>query len=79
MKHIPVLAKEISQIFLKYLSDGSVIVDGTVGLAGHTIDLAKSFDKKDKIVTIIGLDKDLKMLDLALKNIKSVKQIVRYI
>lgn len=73
MKHIPVLVKEISQIFSKHLPCGSVILDGTVGLAGHTIELAKSFDKQNKKVTIIGLDKDLNMLDLALKNIKSVK------
>lgn len=73
MKHTPVLAKEISQIFSNNLLNNSVIVDGTVGLAGHTIELAKRFDKQYKVVTIIGLDKDLKMLDVALKNIKSIK------
>ncbi|KKP88962.1 MAG: Ribosomal RNA small subunit methyltransferase H [Berkelbacteria bacterium GW2011_GWA2_35_9] len=73
MQHLPVLAKEISQIFSKHLSDKSVFVDGTVGLAGHTIELAKTFDRQKKKVIIIGIDQDLKMLTLALENIKKNK------
>ncbi|PIP51697.1 16S rRNA (cytosine(1402)-N(4))-methyltransferase [Candidatus Berkelbacteria bacterium CG_4_8_14_3_um_filter_33_6] len=73
MQHTPVLVKEIAEIFSKNLSNGSVFIDGTVGLAGHTIELANYFDRQKKKATIIGVDQDVKMLALALENVRKNK------
>lgn len=66
-KHIPVLKKEILDKF-SYLPSEGIFLDGTLGLAGHSIALIKNSERKFKI---IGLDRDQAALDLAENEIKN--------
>lgn len=64
--HISVLLKEtIEGLDIK---SGDVIVDGTLGAGGHSIEIANQFGKE---VTIIGFDLDSSALKLAKDNFKS--------
>lgn len=64
--HISVLLKEtIEGLDIK---SGDVIVDGTLGAGGHSIEIANQFGKE---VTIIGFDLDTSALKLAKDNFKS--------
>jgi 16S rRNA (cytosine1402-N4)-methyltransferase len=58
--HVPVLLHEV----LRHLdlSAGLVVVDGTVGAGGHSLEILKLIDPEG---TLIGLDRDPKMLELA--------------
>lgn len=71
MKHIPVLKNEIVACFsyLKELSDG-FFVDGTLGIAGHSLAIAEKNKKKEKRIKFIGIDKDESALKLAENNIR---------
>lgn len=64
--HISVLLKEtIEGLDIK---SGDVVVDGTLGAGGHSIEIANQFGKE---VTIIGFDLDTSALKLAKDNFKS--------
>lgn len=53
--HIPVMAREIRSLTAPIANvPGSVLIDATLGLAGHTIDLLRSFPQ----LHIIGIDRD---------------------
>jgi 16S rRNA (cytosine1402-N4)-methyltransferase len=56
MNHIPVMAREILEIF-DPVPDG-IFIDATFGLGGHSIAVRKAFSK----FTIIGVDRDAEML-----------------
>jgi 16S rRNA (cytosine1402-N4)-methyltransferase len=70
MKHIPVLENEILNTFsdLQNIKDG-YFIDGTLGLAGHSITLENQFKIKNLNFKIIGIDKDEEALKIAKDNI----------
>jgi len=69
MKHQPVLVKELIQ----YLNPkpNQIIVDATIGLAGHSLALLK----KEPKLKIIGVDQDKQALDIAKENLKDYNNI----
>ncbi|MCL5411026.1 MAG: 16S rRNA (cytosine(1402)-N(4))-methyltransferase RsmH [Patescibacteria group bacterium] len=80
MKHIPVLENEILDTFtyLNSVKDG-FFVDGTLGLAGHSVAIISKFKAPISKFKIIGIDKDQSALELAKNNIKNVKLENRFI
>jgi len=74
MNHIPVLQKETIHTF-SYLSriKNGYFVDGTLGLAGHSMAIASQFKIQNSKFKIIGIDKDKIALTLAKKNIEKEK------
>ena len=74
-KHIPVLKDEVLDAFA-YLVERKepVFVDGTVGLGGHSVAIARKIQGYKKQDTnkfkIIGIDKDEKALKTAMSNVK---------
>ena len=62
--HIPILAKEISDLLITD-KDG-IYLDGTLGLGGHSGILLKKLSEKGRI---IGLDKDIKAINMAKENV----------
>jgi 16S rRNA (cytosine1402-N4)-methyltransferase len=58
--HIPVLVKDVLQNL--QLEPGLVVVDGTVGAAGHSREILGRIGPEG---TLIGLDRDALMLDIA--------------
>jgi len=69
--HKPVLLKEV----LYYLNphEGNVIFEGTLGGAGHTIEIIKAIAPTGKI---IGVDIDSKALSTATKKLKEYKKLL---
>jgi len=67
--HQSILTKEILRAF-DYLSliNGPIFIDGTLGLAGHSISLVA--ENKESKIKVIGIDKDAKALKIAQRNIK---------
>lgn len=79
--HIPVMKEEIAESF-RYLAAKSrpVFVDGTLGLAGHSLALAKEWKAESgtrlpdgQEWKIIGIDKDQKALSIAREKIDAEK------
>ncbi len=62
--HIPVLKGEV--VKLLKLKPGSVVIDATLGLGGHSLAIAKKIGYKG---IIIGIDKDAKSLTIIRKNL----------
>lgn len=69
-KHIPVLLNECIQ-GLKIKPDG-IYVDGTLGGAGHSKQIAERLSSKG---TLIGIDRDQEALSAAKENLKQFKNI----
>lgn len=73
MNHIPVLLKEV--VASIKIPAGGILVDGTLGGAGHSEAIAKNSSEK---ITIIGIDQDSKAIEVAekkfseLPNVRSV-------
>jgi 16S rRNA (cytosine1402-N4)-methyltransferase len=67
-RHVPVLLEEV----LKYLNvrPGGVICDATLGLAGHSSEIAKRLGGKGKL---IGFDRDPEAMELAKARLGEVK------
>jgi len=67
-RHVPVLLEEV----LKYLNvrPGGVICDATLGLAGHSSEIAKRLGGKGKL---IGFDRDPEAMELARARLEEVK------
>ncbi|MEI8130022.1 MAG: 16S rRNA (cytosine(1402)-N(4))-methyltransferase RsmH [bacterium] len=65
MEHVPVLLHE--SIDGLRLSDGAVVVDGTLGAGGHASEIARRFGTA---VTIVGFDLDAEALELAGASVK---------
>jgi 16S rRNA (cytosine1402-N4)-methyltransferase len=67
-RHVPVLLEEV----LEYLNvrPGGVICDATLGLAGHSSEIAKRLGGKGKL---IGFDRDPEALELARARLGEVK------
>jgi len=72
--HIPVMQNEIAESF-EYLGarPSPVFVDGTLGLAGHSILIAKELKARNKKWQVIGIDKDEQALKIAKENISRAK------
>lgn len=65
--HIPVMLTET--LALLNPQPGEIIVDGTLGLGGHTHAIAKLLDKNSRL---IGIDRDPNMLARATENLRGV-------
>ncbi len=70
MRHDPVMVREILDIFA--LKPGDSVVDGTLGLGGHSLQFAKQVWPAG---TLLGMDWDLKMLAEAQKRLDAVEDI----
>ncbi len=69
-KHTPVMLEEcINGLAIK--EDG-IYVDGTIGGAGHSIEIAKRLSKKGRLV---GIDRDEEALEVAKKRLKNYSNI----
>ncbi|HRJ26922.1 MAG TPA: 16S rRNA (cytosine(1402)-N(4))-methyltransferase RsmH [Fimbriimonadaceae bacterium] len=68
MEHIPVFLEEVLQLLP--LKPGAVIVDGTLGLAGHSLEITRRISPGG---TLIGFDWDESMLQEARRRLESVK------
>lgn len=68
------MSKEIQEAF-NYLGsiNEPLFVDGTLGLAGHSISIAKELKVKDQSLKIIGIDKDREAIEIAEREIKNKK------
>lgn len=65
-EHIPVLVRAVLDAFAR-LGDDAVVVDGTVGLGGHTLALLDAHPSW----RIIGLDRDLSALSCATERLRA--------
>ena len=67
-QHVPVLLEEV----LEYLNvrSGGVVVDATLGLAGHSSEIAKRLGGKGKL---IGFDRDPEAMELDKARLEEVK------
>src|SRR5437868_12477143 len=70
--HVPVLLKEAID-FLAVLRGGTYI-DATVGLGGHSFEIAKRLGAQGHL---IGLDKDPQALEIARKKLQEAPQELR--
>ena len=68
--HVPVMMKEVLDVLP--LEPGAVVVDGTLGLAGHALEMAKRISPGGLIV---GLDWDKDMLEAARKRLMDLRQV----
>jgi 16S rRNA (cytosine1402-N4)-methyltransferase len=74
MQHIPVLAAEVIEGL--QLQPGQTIIDGTLGLGGHT---AMILDRIAPNGTVIGIDRDARNLELAKQQLAVFGERVRYV
>jgi len=65
--HLPVLRKEV--VFYLNLKKGDIVFEGTLGGAGHTVEIIKAIAPTGKI---IGVDLDSQALSTATSNLKSL-------
>ncbi|MGH2827896.1 MAG: 16S rRNA (cytosine(1402)-N(4))-methyltransferase RsmH [Actinomycetota bacterium] len=75
MGHRPVLADEVAQAFLPALGHGGLLVDATIGRAGHAhrlLDAAES-------VELIGIDRDPDALETSRSNLAAYAGRVRLV
>lgn len=71
LKHIPVLLNEcIKGLNIK---NNGIYVDGTLGGAGHTIEIARKLSTEGKV---IGIDRDEKALSIAKERLKEFNNII---
>mgnify|MGYP005848450455 CR=1 FL=1 len=71
--HIPVLVKEV--MHLLNLKKGDIVFDGTLGGAGHTIEMTKAIAPTGKV---IGVDLDSQAISTATSNLKSLS-LLKYV
>lgn len=74
MQHIPVLAAEVIEGL--QLQPGQTIVDGTLGLGGHT---ALILERLGPSGSVIGIDRDARNLELAKARLAEFGDRVRYV
>ena len=70
-KHEPVLLKECIQAL--NINPNGIYVDGTLGGAGHSLEILKSLSETGKL---IGIDKDKEALKAASERLKSYKNVI---
>jgi 16S rRNA (cytosine1402-N4)-methyltransferase len=66
--HVPVLLKEVLQNL--QLEPGHVVVDGTIGAAGHSREIIRRIEPAG---TLIGLDRDGLMLEIAARQLPAFR------
>ncbi|MDP2939389.1 MAG: 16S rRNA (cytosine(1402)-N(4))-methyltransferase RsmH [Candidatus Omnitrophota bacterium] len=66
MLHIPVMSKEILQIFS--LRDGDIVVDCTIGTGGHSEQFLRVISPQGRL---IGIDRDIESLNVAKERLKN--------
>lgn len=71
LKHDPVMIREILEIFA--LKPGAVVVDGTLGLAGHSLAFASAIGPMG---VLVGLDWDQSMLSEAESRLQQASVVV---
>jgi len=64
--HLPVLRKEV--VHYLNLKKGDIVFDGTLGGAGHTVEIIKAIAPTGKI---IGADLDSQAISTATRNIEN--------
>ena len=70
-EHIPVLLKEcIEGLNIK---ENGIYVDGTLGGAGHSLEILKKLDNKG---LLIGIDRDEDALNVAKERLKQYKNVI---
>lgn len=74
MQHVPVLAAEV--IAGLDLKPGAIIIDGTLGLGGHTALILERTAPDGKV---IGIDRDARNLELAREQLAKYGGRVRYV
>ena len=72
--HKPVMLQEVLSAF-EYLKGrkSAIFVDGTLGLAGHSLAIANELKAKRKKIKVVGIDKDQEALVIAKKNIEEAE------
>lgn len=70
-KHTPVLLNECIEN-LKIKQDG-IYIDGTLGGAGHSIEILKKLSEKGKL---IGIDKDIEAIETAKEKLRKFKNVI---
>lgn len=73
-RHVPVMVEEILRDLR--LKPGSVVVDGTLGLGGHALRMIEAIKPGG---TLVGMDWDAQMLDLARKRLGSPEGVRLYL
>ncbi|MDR0978347.1 MAG: 16S rRNA (cytosine(1402)-N(4))-methyltransferase RsmH [Lachnospiraceae bacterium] len=69
--HIPVMLNEcIENLSIK---DDGIYVDGTLGGAGHSLEIVKKLSPKGKL---IGIDKDTNAIDFAKQKLENYKNVI---
>lgn len=71
--HTPVLLSEVCELFLGVQK--GVIIDCTLGLAGHT----KALLQANPHIQVIGIDKDINAIQLATRNLENLQNRVKII
>ena len=72
--HVPVMVREVLDAL--ELRPGTVAVDGTLGLAGHALEMAKRVSPGG---TLVGLDWDTEMLEIARKRLEKVEELEKLV
>ncbi|MBD3360571.1 16S rRNA (cytosine(1402)-N(4))-methyltransferase, partial [Candidatus Peregrinibacteria bacterium] len=74
MEHVPVLKNDVQ----KYLDlkKGDVVVDATLGLGGHALEILNALGKKGRL---IAFEQDKRNLDEAKKRLKNYEEQITYI
>ncbi|MBI2634627.1 16S rRNA (cytosine(1402)-N(4))-methyltransferase RsmH [Candidatus Peregrinibacteria bacterium] len=73
MQHIPVLREEV-QKYLE-LKNGDVVIDATLGLGGHALDILEKIGKKGKL---IAFEQDERNLDQAKRRLEACNSQIVY-
>ncbi|HSG27545.1 MAG TPA: 16S rRNA (cytosine(1402)-N(4))-methyltransferase RsmH [Candidatus Krumholzibacterium sp.] len=74
MQHLPVMVNEVTRLLLT--DPEGIYVDATLGLGGHTANLLKEAGPKARVV---GIDRDVKAIELARRNLAPFGDRVSYI
>jgi len=73
-QHTPVMPREVEDILA--LRPGECLVDGTLGLGGHSKTLARHLGARGKI---IGVDRDKESIEKAKENLKDVQTPIQFV
>lgn len=65
--HKPVMLKEVLQYL--DLKPGEIVIDATIGLGGHSVEILKAIGEKG---LLIGIDRDNEVLDIAKERLRKI-------
>lgn len=72
IKHLPVMVKEVIEVLSP--RPGGIYIDATIGPGGHTIEILRHIGPEGRI---IGIDRDMETLNLAMNRIRDKRVILR--